>query len=130
MKNAFKQVFVVSSILAIAGATLFCAFFSMSSMDNMLSNQDGIILHTLHAKELTQTITTLISPFSIIFILLAISLIALSFFQKIGQYLQLNILSYSKWKHWSNLCSINIIEPAVRSWLSLFEVSPNFIKPT
>ena len=127
IKSPYKQVFIIFSILIITSTALFCGLFSMPSMDNMASNQAGVILHILHAKELTLTTTSLVSPFLIVFILLALSLVMLSFFQKIGQFLQLNIPNYSKWKYRDNLY---IVQPSIRSWLSLFEVSPNFIKST
>ncbi|MDP3764032.1 MAG: hypothetical protein Q8Q95_00210 [bacterium] len=120
MKNTFKQASIVFSILTVIGAVLFCAFFSVFSMDNMASSHDKFTSHIFHAKELVLATTILSTLSLIIFLFSTLSLIALSFFQ-------LNILSYSKWKYWSNLY---IGEPKIRSWLSLFEVSPNFIKPT
>ena len=127
IKSPYKQVFIVFSIIIITGTALLCSLFSMSSMDNIASNHAEVTLHILHAKELTITTTTLIYPSSIILILLALSLVVLSFFQRIRKFLQLNIPSYSKWKYWSNLY---ITQPAIRSWLSLFEISPNLIKLT
>lgn len=128
MNIALRNICIALLILLTTGSVLFCTFTSTSSMNNgghdMPLSQDGFTSHFLFAKELTSATTNVHFIFSLVTVFLA--LVSLIFFYKLYLFLKTKLAEYLKQKYRENLY---IIRSTIIFWLSLFELSPNFIKP-
>lgn len=90
---------------------------------DMPLSQDGFTSHFIFTKELT-TATIDINSL-ILFVTLVVSFIIIFFFSRLYLFLNIELSEYFKRRHLKNS---HIIRLAIISWLSLFELSPNFIK--
>ena len=129
MRILFKHIFIAFLILLTAGAVFFCTLTPILSMSHETHgapmNHTDLTSHFIYAKELTGIISTTSLLSMAILSLMIISLIFFSY-QKLYSFLQPKLSFYLKRKDQRYLF---VAQSAITHWLSLFELSPNFIKP-
>ncbi|MFA5841733.1 MAG: hypothetical protein WC835_02100 [Candidatus Paceibacterota bacterium] len=126
MKALFKQTFVVFLILISVGAVLACTIDLMPVMDNMASNNDGLISHLAYIKSLTSAVTSTTILVSMAVLFFTAIFAALSFYRNPDIALLPNVQNDFKWKR-RDYSYIPLSK--ITYWLSLFESSPNSINP-
>ncbi len=129
MNIVLQNIFIAFLILLTVGSVLFCTItptLSMNSMSHeMPLSQSGFMSHLSYVKELTSATTDI--HFSVSFVVLFLAFVSFIFFTSLCLPLENKAPEYVKRQHRDKSYSIN---PEINHWLSLFELSPNFIKPT
>ncbi len=127
MKGLFKQVFVAFLTLIAVGAVLACTLAFMPAVDNMASNHDGLVFHTSYVQSLTSAITNTTPLILMVLLFFVAVLVALPLSHKSDiALLLIRARNYLKRKS-RDFSYIPLSK--ITHWLSLFELSPNYIKP-
>lgn len=120
-----KKLSIVFLLFVIVGALFMCVFTVAmpmgNGMHNMPINNEMLVMHSLHLKELT---TATIAKVSFNFIFTAmVFLFVFTFLYKFTSFLKLILLGYLRKKFYD---IFHIVQITFSQWLSLFEGSPNF----
>lgn len=125
-QKLFKKISVIFLLFVIIGALFLCVFAATTPMNSgshdMPLNNEMLIMHSLHIKELTLGIIIKTSFDFSIFILMVVFAVFISLYKE-DPFIKFTLLSSVRKKFYDILHSVQI---EFCQWLSLFEGSPNF----
>ena len=127
--GAVREIRIAFLLFVIAGAVLLCVFNGVMSlgMHNMSPDQNDAMVHIVYIKTLISAIVSTTFSLSTTIFFLIIVMAMLVFFYILNLLLQLALLDY--WKRRQRQDILQIVKLIIYSWLSLFERSPNLLKP-